>query len=179
MHKVFEFILFAILNILLIPFFILFLMLLLSMKFYEYPDTDICFYIYCLIIFLFRIFVLPFLYLNGHIFYNIKNVLNKIKDNKKLLHITIIFTLICDLVSVFLTTDKSILYSFIKYFFALKQTYIFSGGGLLISYLSFIIWVKYIMPKYKVNSKIFNIFFGLLFVLVLISVVFVFYNIIY
>jgi len=174
MYKVFEFIFFTVLNILLIPFFILFLMLLLSMHFHEYSNTDVCFCIYCFIIFLFRIFVLPFLYLNGHIFYNIKNVLDKIKDNKKLLHTIIIFTLLCDFLSVFLTTDKSILYSFIKYVFVLKQTYIFSGGGLLISYLSFIIWVKYIMPKYKINTKIFNSFFELLFILVLIPVIFVF-----
>ena len=177
MRKIFEFILFIILNVLLTPFFISFLTLFFSMKFYDYLDSDVYFYIYSFIIILFRISVFPFLYMNSQKIYNIKIFLDKIKNNKKLLFVTIIFAFLCDYLSLFLTTDKSISYSFTQYLFVLKYSYIFSGGGLLISYLSFFIWVKYIMPKYKTNTKLFNIIFWILFIFFIVPIIFVLFNI--
>lgn len=177
MYKIFESVLFIILNIILTPFFILLFFLLLTMKFYDYTNTDTCFYVYSFIILLFRILVFPFLYLNGQKLQNIKNLFDKIIVKNKLLFITILFAFFCDCLSVFLTTDKNIIYSFNRYIFALKYDYIYSGGGLFVSYLSFLIWLKYIKPKWKINIKIFNIIFLLLFILFIIPIIIILHDI--
>jgi len=128
------FIVFCLFHILLLPVFLCFISYFFVIFYNE------LFFIWLICLYIVKIIFLPILYRIFKNIYLVNDFANKLKNNKNAF-ITLFFMFIIDILFN-VNTYKYVNNTFQEYVKTIFITCFISGGGLFISYLSYIIWLK-------------------------------------